>query len=263
MAASQGSGKLEASAGAQNGGGPVARDLDLGSCALMGDFDLRPRMITAAEFAEILRVTEDDVLRWMLAGRIPYTDGSEGEPRVRILEQHAVEGPITSGLISYSISRDPEFQAEVASRRRELELQTMDWDEVELEALAHALAVRLRAVAPSVCRVVVEKAMIWLRDADGHGAGIDIAFAASFPDSGSGAERVRSAAGTALQQAQDELAITTTDPWPRRGSGELPAPRAELTSDGATVRLLYGDPADPVLELEPIHLSEVLARSSS
>jgi hypothetical protein len=156
----------------------------------MEDFDLIPRMITAAEFAEILGVTEDDVLRWMLAGRIPYTDGSEGEPRVRILEQHSVEGPITSGLISYSISRDPEFQAEVARRRREVELETMDWAEVELEALAHALAARLQAVAPSVCHIVVEGAMIWLRDADGHGA-------------------------------------------------------------------------DPVLELEPIQVSEVLARSSS
>ncbi len=229
----------------------------------MEDFDLVPRMITVAEFAELLGVTEDDVLRWMLAGQIPYTDGSGGEPRVRILEQHSVDGPITSGFISYSISRDPEFQAEVARRRRELELETMDWGEVELESLARALAVRLQAVVPSVCHVVVEGAMIWLRDAEGHGAGIDIAFATSLPDSGSGAERVRSAAGTALQQAQDELAMTTTDPWPRRGSGELPEPRAELTSDGSAVRLLYGDPVDPVLELEPIQVSEVLAESSS
>ena len=229
----------------------------------MEDFDLVPRMITAAEFAEILGVTEDDVLRWMLAGRIPYTDGSGGEPRVRIHEQHSMDGPITSGFISYSISRDPEFQAEVARRRRELEMETMDWGEVELESLARVLAVRLQAVVPSVCSVVVEGATIWLRDAEGHGAGIDIAFAASFPDSGSGAERVRSAAGTALQQAQDELARTTTDPWPRHGSGELPAPTAELTSDGAAVRLLYGDPMDPVLELEPIQVSEVLAESSS
>lgn len=229
----------------------------------MEDFDLIPRMITAAEFAEILGVTEDDVLQWMLAGRIPYTDGSGGEPRVRILERHAVDGPITSGFISYSISRDPEFQAEVARRRRELELETMDWGEVELEALAHALAVRLQAVVPSACRVVVEGAMIWLRDANGHGAGIDIASAASFPDSGSGAERVRSAACTALQQVQVELAMTTTDPWPRHRSGALPAPRAQLTSDGAAVRLLYGDPTNPVLELEPIRISEVLAKSSS
>ena len=59
----------------------------------------------------------------MLAGRIPYVDGSEGEPRARIREQHSVDGPLTSGFISYSMSHDPDFQAEVARRRRELELQ--------------------------------------------------------------------------------------------------------------------------------------------
>ncbi len=173
-----------------------------------------------------------------------------------------MDGPISSGFISYPMSRDPEFQAEVARRRRELELETMDWGEVDLDALAHAFAVRLEAVVPSVCHVAVEGAMIWLRDADGCGAGIDVAFAASFPDFGSGADRVRSAAVTALAQAQDELTMITTDPWPRKGSAELPTPRAELTSDGAVVRLLYGDLADPALELEPLQVSEVLSKSS-
>ena len=105
--------------------------------------------------------------------------------------------------------------------------------------------------------------MIWLRAADGSGAGIDVASAASFPESGSGAERVRNAAVTALRQAQDELAEITTDPWPREGAGQLPAPRAEFVLDGAAVRLLYGDLADPVLELEPMQVSEVLSKSSS
>jgi hypothetical protein len=229
----------------------------------MEDFDLTERMITAAEFAAILRVTEDDVLQWMLAGRIAYVDGAEGEPRARIRERHSVDGPLTSGLITYSMGRDPDFQAEVARRRRELELQRMDWGEVDLEALAHALASRLQAVVPLACHVAVEEAMIWLRDAEGHGAGIDVAFAASFPESGSGAERVRHAAATALQQAQDELAEITTDPWPHKGAGQLPAPRADLILDGAAVRLLYGDLADPVLELEPLQVSEVLSKSSS
>jgi hypothetical protein len=229
----------------------------------MEGFDLTERMITAAEFAAILAVTEDDVLQWMLAGRIPYVDGSEGEPRARILEQHSVDGPLTSGFITYSISQDPDFQAEVARRQRELELETLDWGEVDLEGLAHALAARLQAVVPSACHVVVEGAMIWLRDADGHGAGIDVAFAASFPESGPGAERIRHAAETALQQAQDELAEITTDPWPRKGAGQLPAPRTEFALDGKAVRLLYGDLADPVLELEPIQVSEVLSKSSS
>jgi hypothetical protein len=156
----------------------------------MEGFDLTERMITAAEFAAILGVTEDDVLRWMLAGRIPYTDGSEGERRVRILEEHSVDGPLTSGFTIYSISQEPDFQAEVALRRRELELKT-------------------------------------------------------------------------LQHAQDELAEITTDPWPRKGCRPAPGPRAEFVLDGGAVRLLYGDLADPVLELEPMQVSEVLSKSSS
>lgn len=114
----------------------------------MENFDLTETLITAAEFAAILAVAEDDVLRCMLAGRIPFVDGAEGEPRVRILRQHREDGPVTSGFMTYSISRDPEFQAEVARRRRELELEAMDWGEVNIEALARALSMRLHAVAP-------------------------------------------------------------------------------------------------------------------
>ncbi len=229
----------------------------------MEDFDLTERMITAAEFAGILGVREGDVLQWMLAGRIPYVDGPEGEPRVRILEEHSVDGPISSGLIRYSMSRDPEFRAEVARRRRELELEAMDWGEVDVEALARALAARLEAAVSSACHVTVERAMIFVRDADGHGAGIDVAFHASFPEAGPGGERVRGAAVSALAGAQDELTMITTDPWPGRGSSELPAPHAEFMSDGARVRLFYGSPADPVLELEPLRVSEVLSGATN
>jgi hypothetical protein len=229
----------------------------------MEDLDLTERMITAAELAAILGVTEDDVLQWMLAGRIPYVDGPEGEPRAQIREQHSVDGPLSSGVITYSMSHDPDFQAEVARRRRELELETLDWGDVDLQALAHALASRLQTAVPAACLITVEGAMIWLRAADGTGAGIDVASAASFPESGSGAERVRRAAATTLEQAQDELAEITTDPWPRKGAGQLPAPRTELVLDGAAVRLLYGDLADPVLEFEPMQVSEVLSKSGT
>jgi hypothetical protein len=65
-------------------------------------------MVTAAEFVSILGVTEDDVLQWMLAGRIPYVDGAEGEPRARIREEHSADGPLSSWSITYPMSRDPE-----------------------------------------------------------------------------------------------------------------------------------------------------------
>lgn len=141
----------------------------------MDDFDLTERVITAAEFATMLGVTVDDVLEWMLAGHIPYVEGSDGEPRVRISEEHTVDGPISSGFTSYSMSGDPAFRAELARRRRDHELATLDWGDVDVEALADALAIRLRAVVASPIRVVAERATVCLRDADGRGVGIDVA----------------------------------------------------------------------------------------
>jgi hypothetical protein len=225
----------------------------------MDDFDLTERLITAAEFASMLGATEDDVLEWMLAGHIPSVEGPDREPRVRIAEEHSVDGPIASGFTIYSISDDPAFRAELARRRREHALGTLDWGDVDVEALADALATRLRAVVPSAVRVVAERATVFLRDPDGHGIGIDIAFHASFPEAGSGADRVRTAAACALEAAQDELTMVTTEPWPPRGRGQLPNPHADLTADGDKVRLFYGDPAAPVLELEPLRVVDVLS----
>lgn len=225
----------------------------------MDDFDLTERLITAAEFASMLRVTEDDVLESMLAGHIPYVEGPEAEPRVRVAAEHNVDGPISSGLTIYSISDDPAFRIELARRRRQHELGTLDWGDIDIDALADALATRLRAVVPSTIRVVAERAIVFLSDADGHGIGIDIAVRASFPEAGSGASRVRAAAASALEAAQDELTMVTTEPWPLRGRGELPTPNAEFTADGDTVRLFYGDPAAPILELEPLRVVDILA----
>jgi hypothetical protein len=225
----------------------------------MDDLDLTERLITAAEFASMLGVTEDDVLEWMLAGHIPYVEGPEREPLFRIAEQHSVDGPTSTGLTMYSISHDPAFSAELARRRREHELETLDWGDVDVEALADALASRLRAVVPSSVRVIAEGAAVVLRDADGHGVGIDIAFHASFPEGGSGADRVRAAAASTLEAAQDELTMVTTEPWPLRGGGELPTPHADLTAAGDTVRLFYGEPAASVLELEPLRVVDVLS----
>lgn len=218
----------------------------------MDDWDLTERMITVAEFASMLRVTEDDVFEWMIAGHVPYVDGPEGEPQVRIAEEHAVGGPISSGFNTYSMSRDPAFRAELARRRRDHQLASLDWGDVDVEALADGLATRLGAVVPPPVRVVADRATVFLRDADGHGIRIDIAFHASFPDGGSGADRVRCAAAAALERAQDELTMANTEPWPLRGRGELPTPHADLTPSGDTVRLFYGGPTGPVLELAPL-----------
>jgi hypothetical protein len=77
------------------------------------------------------------------------------------------------------------------------------------------------------------------------------------------ADRVQAAAASALRNAQDDLTMVTTDPWPQHGPGELPDPHAEITPDGETVRLFYGDSANPVLELEPLRIADVLSTPSS
>jgi hypothetical protein len=51
--------------------------------------------------------------------------------------------------------------------------------------------------------------------------------------------------------------MVTTEPWPLRGRGTLPTPHADLTPRGDTVRLFYGDPAGPVLELKPLRVVDV------
>jgi hypothetical protein len=127
----------------------------------MDDWDLTERMITVAEFASMLRVTKDDVLEWMIAGHVPYVDGPEGEPQVRIAEEHAVDGPTSSGFTTYSMSRDPAFRAELARRRRDHQLASLDWGDVDVEALADALATRLGAVVPPPVRVVADRATVF------------------------------------------------------------------------------------------------------
>jgi hypothetical protein len=45
--------------------------------------------------------------------------------------------------------------------------------------------------------------------------------------------------------------------------GGLPDPHAELTADGATIRRWYGDSTNPVLELEPLRVTDVLRAGAS
>jgi hypothetical protein len=139
----------------------------------MDGFDLNERRITAAEFASILAVTEDDVLLWMLAGHIPYVDGPDGAPQVRIREQHSQDGSMTCGFATYLVGNHPDFEAEVARRRRELPFQAIDCGEVNPDALTEVLAGRLGTVMPVGCTVDSDGAMIWLRAPNGSYAGIE------------------------------------------------------------------------------------------
>jgi hypothetical protein len=46
-------------------------------------------------------------------------------------------------------------------------------------------------------------------------------------------------------------------------AGGLRDPHAELTADGVTIRLRYGDCTNPVLELEPLRVADVLRAGAS
>ena len=217
---------------------------------------LTARFVDAAELASIMGIGEDDVLDFALDERIPHDDGLDGEPRFRILEHHEDDGPTQSGIVIYSTGGDPELDAEIARRRRARELSGLDAGDVDVDALAAALAERLRAAVFRDARVTVEDQRIVFHDPRGGGGASDVAFSAGVGEDRSAAERVLGAARHALETAQNELSEITSDPWPRRGPGALPDPHVEL--DGDRVRLFYGNPRDPVLELEPLRIADVL-----
>ena len=127
---------------------------------------------------------------------------------------------------------------------------------VDVDALAAALAERLRAAAFWDAQVTVEDRRIVFHGPGGGSAASDVAVTAGFGHARSAAERILGAATHALGVAQDQLSEITSDPWPRRGPGPLPDPH--VTLDGDRVRLFYGSPADPVLELEPLRIADVL-----
>lgn len=123
---------------------------------------------------------------------------------------------------------------------------------------------RLAAVVPAEMHAcVLEPGIVQIRDADGVVAGVDIAHLLGWhgPETQPPGDWVRGAAHQLLDQVQAEIAEATTEPWPQGGSEALATPHAELTADGDAVRLLYGDPAAPVLELAPLPLADVLRLS--
>jgi hypothetical protein len=79
-------------------------------------------------------------------------------------------------------ARIPRFEPSSLAAAGEHELAALDSGDFDVEALADALAIRLSPVVPSPVRVVADGAMLFLRDPDGWGIGIDIAFHSSFPE---------------------------------------------------------------------------------
>jgi hypothetical protein len=230
------------------------------------DLDLTERLVTPAEMAQIMDVDEADVRAWIDRGELDARRGEDGEPRVAIREHRETEGPLETGLTFFAGPRDPKLltgaRAGRRARERDAQSAAAAATGIDLDALTAALAQRLAAVAPPEVRIITtERGMVDILDVRGGGAGIDIAFAITPGDGDacSPADLVCGAGWRLLEAAQEEIAEITTDPWPRRGSGTLPEPCVEISQDGATVRLFYGSAADPVLELAPLTIADVLS----
>jgi hypothetical protein len=137
------------------------------------------------------------------------------------------------------------------------ELVGSDAVDIDVVAVAGALATRLAAVVPEELTVTVQAETVYVMSDRGNGSATDIASALNLR--GSLAERLRAASERALDCASEVIAEETTAPWPAR-AGE-PFAGAEVI--GGAIRLWYGDRDAPFLELPPIPLNEVRRPSKS
>jgi hypothetical protein len=234
--------------------------------------DLTERLVSPSEMAQIMGVDEADVLAWIERGDLDVQRGEDGEPSVPIREHRefgrSADGAagFEAGLTVYSGPRDRQLLADARTERRarerDAEIAAAAATGVDIDALTAALALRLAAVAPPEVRIATTaRGMVDVLGVRGGGAGVDVLLAVSGyeSDSRSPADRVVDAGWRLLETAQDAIAEVTADPWPQHGSGTLPEPRAQLSQDGATVRLFYGAEDNPTLELAALSIIDVLS----
>jgi len=221
------------------------------------------RLITPEEAAALLGVSGLDVLDWIDRRMISSAISEAGEPQIVLTEERVHnDGPFSGYFTRLELGRgiDPasreRFQQELQVRRRELELDGLDYGAIDVDELTNALAKRLAAVIPDGTDVSVSEGMVFV-----DGSGIDVAVAVARGD-GPPAELIRDVAERALQIASEAISELTTDPWPAKPGqfrGGFPPANADVI-DGQLC-LSYGDPDHPVLKLEPIELTAVLIRS--
>ena len=107
-----------------------------------------PRLLSPAEFAAVLKVTEDDVRGWIAEGKLPSETGPDGEPLLEIIDEaHEEDDGAAMGFVMYStgaLEGD-----EIAARRRDRQLESYAYDgPIDADALVAALAQRMAAVVP-------------------------------------------------------------------------------------------------------------------
>jgi hypothetical protein len=216
-----------------------------------------PRLITVAEAAAILGVREQAVLDWIDAGLISFVTLESGEHRIQLLdEQQTSCGPTRSSFKILELGRgiDPATRAAFAEdqqrRRRELQLEGLDYGPVDVDALTSVIADRLAAVVPDPSKVSAADGIVWVA-----GAGIDVAGIIGHGE-GTAQERVRATGERALEITSESLSEITVEPWPAKAR-QFPGgfPPCNATIANGELSLSYGDPGNPILALQPITLT--------
>jgi hypothetical protein len=121
---------------------------------------------------------------------------------------------------------------------------------VNSERLALELAERIREVVPVGISVRVDKDMLWFADESGFGSGTYACQVLNTEEEQEPSHRLVEACWRALDDLQDFIDESTTDPWP--GDETLPKPGAWI--EGDEVVLWYGDAEHPALRLRPLPL---------
>ncbi len=125
--------------------------------------------------------------------------------------------------------------------------------------LANQLAERIQEVVPDGIRVWAEGDMLKLNTSTSGVLWRSASYAMQALTLGQGEtqeQRTIEACWRALDDEQDFLCESTTDPWP--GTTTMPPPGALIESD--EILLWYGSPEDPMLRLRPIPLPGPLDR---
>jgi hypothetical protein len=119
--------------------------------------------------------------------------------------------------------------------------------------LAVSLAQRLGDVVPSHCIISAENGVLRIRLASTQ-SWVEIDIKALVDQSGERNQNVEAAAYSALNTVQDFVSEALAEPWPadQRGRSYMPLPHTAV--DGDRLKLCYGDPKRPTVELPSISL---------
>jgi hypothetical protein len=209
-----------------------------------------PRLVSVAEFAAVLNVTEEDVRGWIAEGKLPSEPGPDGEPLLEIIdEDHEEHDGAAMGFVMYStgaLGSD-----EIGARRRERQLESYAYDgPIDADSLVAALAQRLNAVVPDPADAAAQYGIVF---------GVDVADLLAGSEDGAPGELIASIAARVMENASDSVADDTAEPWPAR-AGQFEGGFAPVATEvrDAVVRMWWGSSDAPVLELEPLVVAEVL-----